>query len=81
MLPAGSRQRNSEQVWQSSPYNGDMKLPALVNGRAPRRKPVISTRESLAGEPFRGYPDHHVERQGRRDEALSLSSRFVEGWF
>jgi hypothetical protein len=81
MLPAGSRQRNSEQVWQSSPYNQYMKLPALVNGRAPRRKPVISTRESLAGETFRGYPDHPVGPVARRDEALTLSSRFIDGWF
>ena len=63
------------------PYNLYMKLPALVDGRAPERKPVISARESITGEYFRGYPDHPDGPVARRDKVPMPSPRSVEGWF
>jgi hypothetical protein len=66
---------------RSSPYNQYMKLPPLVNGHAPRRKPAISAHASLADETFRGHAEHSIGTVARGDEALTRSSRSVEGWF
>ena len=63
------------------PYNLYMKLPALVDGRAPERKPVISARESVTDANFRGYPDHPDDPVARRDEAATTPPRSVEGEF
>ena len=66
---------------RSSPYNLYMKLPALVDGRAPERRPVIAARESITGEYFRGYPDHPDGPVARRYKAPIPPPRSVEGWF
>lgn len=63
------------------PYIQYIKLPALVDGHTPERKPVISARESITDEHFRGYPDHLDGPVARRDEAPMPPPWSVEGWF
>jgi hypothetical protein len=81
--PPAADQRSSDSIesLSSSPYNLYMKLPALVDGRGPERKPVISARESITDENFRGYPDHPDGPVARPDEAPTPPPRSVEGWF
>ena len=66
---------------RSSPYNLYMKLPALVDDRAPERKPVISACESIIDETFQGCPDNPDLSVSRHDGVPMPSPRSVEGWF